>query len=1325
MTTTANSLDAKPAGSSWTDEQWEAIRTRGGNVLVAAAAGSGKTAVLVERIIRRVTDEQEPIDVDRLLVATFTNAAAGEMRQRIREALEKELQRNPHSTHLKKQISLIHRASITTLHSFCLEIVHRYFARVQLDPSFRIANETETELMRQDLLAELMEEEYGHSEENDAFWQLVDWFGGERGDEALSGFIQQLYDFSRSHPWPENWLSGVVDTFATAEQGEAGSSAGGFGGWLSSLLQDARLELRGVEGLLSEAEQLAESPGGPTAYIANLRADRVVVAELLETASAGVEAWDSLFALFQTAAFGKLNASRSGDVDKQVQEQVKKLREQAKKQLYALQEELFQRTADQYRSELTAMAPIMAKLADIVNEFAERFRAMKAEKGLVDFSDLEHYCLRILRHSDSTPAHTLPSDAADEYRQQFAEVLLDEYQDTNMVQEAIVELMAARGPGNRFMVGDVKQSIYRFRLAEPGLFLNKYEAYRHGGGEEGQRIDLARNFRSRREVVDGVNFLFKQLMSVAVAEMEYDEAARLVCGAAYPDSPNDCSVELLLIDKAAPEPGAYEAGEGEEEGEDPGAGGQADKAGDAEQEEQAETAQLEARLIAATIRRLRGETGEPPFQVYDRGAGGFRAMQYRDVVILLRSPSGWSSTMLEELQQAGVPVYAQLNSGYFAATEVETILSLLQVIDNPYQDIPLAAVLRSPIFALTADELAQARLFRKHGPYYEAVAACAEELSSEGDKDEPGIESGMEEAGQGKPAFAAKLSRFMRQTERWRASAREGSLADLIWTVYRETGYFDYVGGLAGGLQRQANLRALYDRARQYESTSFRGLYRFLRFIERMQENGGDLGTARALGEQEDVVRIMSIHKSKGLEFPVVFVAGLGKKFNLMDLNGSFLMHKQLGLGPKFVDTSLRVSYPTLPMLAIRKRMRMEMLAEEMRVLYVALTRPKEKLYLLGTLANVEKQLLKWSGMLSHREWVLPDYELAKGRCFLDWIGPALVRHPQATPLREWAGMGEPVPEPDSGAGTFSMELEPSKWSFGVFRMDGLLQAAAAVEGRFADDRMEAVSQLEPAPAVHSAFAERVKEALNWRNPHAELSKLFSKTSVTELKRLTDNRKQLEEEEQVLWLQAADPMKSEGEERRVVPSAPPIPYRRPKFVEQRRMNAAERGTVYHAVMQHVELDAGVSLQRVEATMDQMVAKQLLTAEQRAEADANVIHSFYESPLGRRMLASARVVREVPFSYGLKAGDVYPNAEPSAREETILIQGVIDCLFEENGELVLVDYKTDQTNDGRLNGLVERYRFQLNLYARAIEQIWKRPVKEQLLYFFDGAHTIRL
>jgi ATP-dependent helicase/nuclease subunit A len=542
--------------------------------------------------------------------------------------------------------------------------------------------------------------------------------------------------------------------------------------------------------------------------------------------------------------------------------------------------------------------------------------------------------------------------------------------------------------------------------------------------------------------------------------------------------------------------------------------------------------------------------------------------------------------------------------------------------------------------------------------------------------------------------------------EAWRAEARQGALSELIWDIYRETGFFDFVGGLPGGEQRQANLRALYDRARQFEATSQRGLFRFLRFIERMRDSGGDLGTARALGEREDVVRIMSIHKSKGLEFPVVIVAGLGKRFNETDVNGSFLLHRQLGFGPRYVDAELRVAYPTLPMMAIRRRLRMEMLAEEMRVLYVALTRPKEKLILIGTVKSAEKEAVKWGRQLDCESWALPDHDLAQARSYLDWLGPALIRHPQAGPLRETGGMPERTPAVTAH--------DSSRWRFAVVPAGSLLsETAAAVEVRFADERTEALAQLRPAPNVPAEGAERVARRLSWQNPYARAAALPSKTTVSELKRIAERNAAPDGDAAFVEVRApfaaTDPVTAIG--------------RRPKFIEQRGLTAAERGTAMHAVMQHMPLTPDLDEETVRSTLERMVEKRLLTPEQRAAVDEKAVLAFFAHDIGRRLTRAERVFRELPFSLGMPAGDVYGEAAQSASGETVLVQGIIDCLFEENGGFVLLDYKTDAVRGDRLPALVERYRPQLELYARAVETVWKKPVHEKALYFFDGSHVV--
>ncbi|WP_068774353.1 helicase-exonuclease AddAB subunit AddA [Paenibacillus sp. FJAT-26967] len=1451
---------SKPAGSTWTDEQWDAISLKGQNMLVAAAAGSGKTAVLVERIIRRISDESAPLDVDRLLVATFTKAAAAEMKQRIREALEKELTERPDSQHLKRQLALMGRASVTTLHSFCLEVIRRHYSLIQLDPGFRIANETEAELMRHDQLEEMMEQYYGDSVEDSPFWRLVDTFGGERSDVPLHLLIQKLYDESRSHPWPEHWLREMAAMFgpgpavhqaagntmegqtqraaaigalneAYKEAAAAASAVMSEGTdrnetpleleeteiakdievtgvetgqgapadfWLDSLTADVRLELQGTAELLKQAIELTGQPGGPYPYEAALQDDLAVVSGLLEIADH--HSWEILYSAFQAVTFGKLKACKKDEADPMLQEQVKDMRSRAKERITSLREELFGRPPGQFLAETRQMAPVIHILVDLVIDFSERYRQAKAAKGLVDFADLEHFCLRILRAPESNPAELIPSRAAIEFREQFAEVLLDEYQDTNRVQEAIVELISEPVPGNRFMVGDVKQSIYRFRLAEPALFLEKYRTYRSEGGGPGRRIDLARNFRSRQEVVDAVNFIFRQIMNEGVGDIAYDARAELVNGASYPASESqNLAVEMLLIDRsAASQPsGESDYTDGDEGAEDLGETASGDETGMLLEGQELETAQMEARAIALKIRNmLEPETGEPSL-VYDKRSGSMRTATYRDIVVLLRATQQWSPIFIEELRLLGIPAYADLNTGYFTATEVEVMLALLKVIDNPYQDVPLAAVLRSPIVGLTAEQLASLRITGKNIPYYEAVRSYAEGGSA---SSQP-ADSGLQDAAGWKPdpELHGKIRDFLERLGQWRSEARQGSLARLIWQIYGDTGYFDFVGAMPGGLQRQANLRALYDRARQYESTSLRGLFRFLRFIERMKETGGDLGTARALGEQENVVRIMSIHKSKGLEFPVVFVAGLGKMFNQRDLLDPFLIHKELGFGPRFVDTELRIAYPTLPQLAIKRRMRIETLSEELRVLYVALTRAREKLYLLGTVRSLDKALLGWSRYLEHGSWALPDDEVARARSYMDWLGPSLMRHKDASLWRERAGLPERVPA--------SLAADSSLWHFEVLTPDTLAAMGKADEAvTIQADRLEALKTLNRVSTFSSEWDVPLAKSLSWTYPYAQSTAYFSKTSVSELKRLAERTGGAGQDEKpaaqlmpspgsglilptrLLKMAAGEgaPLSIEttslspeagqlpsssstskensvaragmpldfiseqllltgsedtpvvdsmvdsndskqeatGDKTDSTPAARSSLFRRPAFMEEKKLTSAERGTVFHAVMQHIPL-GNVTADTVRVTVQEMIAKELITPAQGRVIDAEIITGFFASELGASLASSDRVWREVPFSLGLPAGTVYPHADSATRLETVLVQGVVDCLFETPDGLVLLDYKTDKVKGVGIPQLKERYKVQIGLYAQAVETIWRRKLAATYLFFFDGGHVVEL
>lgn len=1308
----------KPAGSYWSDDQWRAISLTGGDILVAAAAGSGKTAVLVERIIRKLSAEDTPLSVDRLLVATFTKAAASEMRQRIREALESELERNPGSEHLARQLAMLGRASITTLHSFCMEVIQRYYTLIPLDPGFRIASESETALLRQEVLEELFEDKYAAEaegkEDGKNFVALVDWFGGERNDDAVFVLVQKLYDFSRSHSWPEHWLTEAASAFSSPDIETLEKSQ-----WVASILNDTKIALDGAADLLRQGVDIANSSGGPQPYSTTLEEDLTLVDTL--RAAVGAGAWSGLYDIFQSVAFGKLKPCKKDQTDPVLQERVKGLREEAKKMVTDLRNQLYGRSADVFLEELHKAAPVMEELSAFIAEFSERYQQEKVNKGWLDFSDLEHYCLQILRHPDSNPEQIIPSEAALEYQAQFDEVLLDEYQDTNTVQEDIVRLIS-RGSlvsgdqvGNRFMVGDVKQSIYRFRLAEPGLFLDKYRGYGDDFEGAGLRIDLARNFRSRMEVVNAVNLLFRQIMNEGVAEISYDTRAELVYGEGFPDNSThqDYRPELLLLDRSGENASSAEAGE---------ASGAASTDGNGELEGaedevvEIEAVRLEARAIASRIIELTGGGNKPPLMIYDKHEKRMRAVEYKDMVILLRSTLSWAPVFIEELRLEGIPAFGELSQGYFQASEVETMLSLLQIIDNPLQDIPLAAVLRSPLYGLTEEELAEIRL-ASGGTYYDALIAG---IGGNGDGNE---------FNDGK--LIQKLNLFLDQLNAWRSIAREGQLSSLIWKIYRDTGYLDWVGGLPGGPQRQSNLRALHERARQYEmTTSSRGLFRFLRHIGRLRENGGDLGAAPSSGEQGDTVKIMTIHKSKGLEFPVVFAAGLSKMFNRQDLNASFLMHKEMGFGPKFVDHVLRVSYPTLPNMAIRRRAQMELLAEEMRVLYVALTRPKDKLILVSSVKDLAKSIEAWGGALEIKEEQLPDYILARGRCYLDWIGPALIRHPSAVGLRQFGGLQE--------TSTAVLADSGSDWIIGFMSAREVLQsgvvkteAAAATELLSPADkaRLRAIVSGGPVAVDQDssdatpAIEIQVNDKLNWSYPYNEATSVSAKTSVTEMKSLLSQSDEL----------SADVFEAQELGREKISSEEDIEFklhlRRPRFMEQTKLTPTERGTAYHTLMQHLPLNGNPSEATVRATLQRLQELQIMTGEQTAVIDVHKIADFLRGPVGELLRRADWINREMPFTYGLSASDAYPQFLQAQQldRETVLIQGIVDCLFYVDGKQYLLDYKSDRVlpHMGGITALTETYRFQLELYAAAVESITGTPVAEKWLYFFDSGDAVKL
>ena len=1357
----------------WTEEQKAAIMLQG-ELLVAAAAGSGKTAVLVERLIHRIKNSENPVDVDRFLVVTFTKAAANEMRERIGKALDDALFQEQEPRKIERILSqrtLLHQASITTLHSFCLELIRKYFYQLELDPAFRVADQAEAELLRQDVIEELFETRYALEDNN--FLRLVEAFGTDRDDQPLMEHVLNLYSFAYSQPQPKAWLSSLIrayswDNIESLMQSEWGQA-----------VRQGLLDLVSESlNLLDRAEQITQRPGGPILYASTLQDDLNRVGLFSRTLKEGE--WAQAEAEFHSAVnFPKLPAIRSKSKQKSaliteqneddesrqkgLQEECKKLRDDAKKKLNSLKEAVFAYPLIDQLPALREMGTMAQTLSDLVNEFSQVYATAKGQRNILDFTDLEHFALSLLEEEGEA------SLIAQGLKEFFAEVLVDEYQDINPVQERILHHVSRQGESpNLFMVGDVKQSIYRFRMADPNLFIAKYNQLPHWQPDRANDskmdsktmvIDLNRNFRSRLEVVEGVNFLFRQIMTLSAGEIAYDNQAALQYGASFVSGQNQIRtaegpIEVHLLDSKSIKDERMKDAEALSEGQlenDRAENGNLNENNtegleDTLSSEDMDKARIEARLVSLRIQRIVQGT---EFLIYDKDITDFRPVRYSDIVILMRSYSAVAPIYIEEFQNTNIPVYAETTSGYFGASEVETILSLLKIIDNPHLDIPLAAVLRSPLVGLNGRELGQIRMMLPEGDFFEALTIA---VWAGLDDDNPPTEQvndfklilGLYEESFADrlkkarltlataPMLKDKISAFWLNLQTWRTRSRRTSLADLLWSLYEETGYLAYVGTLPAGVQRQANLRVLYDRARRFEATQYRGLFRFLRFLDRFQRQGKDMGSARALGENEDVVRLITVHASKGLEFPVVFVVGLGRTFNTQSLKGKMLLHSKFGIGMPIIDVENNVRYPSLIQYAVKQRLAQESLAEELRILYVALTRAKERLFLYGSLDNADNTLNKWYRTLDWQDIPLPPGQLRSAKCFLDWIGPALTRHPDQL----FGETNSPV--------ILSMPDISSKWEIHLHRGLTSIKEENREETRCkgSDDdeslgpslsknlresleepqRKETnteQSTSEDSSQIYSfeQWYPEVNRRLSWQYPHSKSVRQVAKTSVSELKR--QNTWHVNDEVSsisTLWTQTGT-------------------IKRPKFLQATKLlTAAERGTALHTVMQHLpfkELAAHwstLSLKEQVSEISEFIKKlqqqEILSFEQESIIQPEQIVHFLGTPLSQRLFNAVQILREVPFTLTFPSEDL----------KKILVQGVIDVVIifkdkYQNIKAEILDYKTDSfhtdsdTDPEQI--LRERYTLQLSLYAHAIERLNQIEVKRCTLYSFTLGREITI
>ncbi len=1248
----------------WTPEQYSAITAETSNLLIAAAAGAGKTAVLVERITRKITSKENPLDIDKFLVVTFTKAAASQMRERIGKAINKLLEEQPESKSLQRQLTLLGKSSITTIHSFCLEVIQSNFQSVDLEPGFKISDDTESVLLKLEALEELFEKRYEEEDYDASFFRLLDSYGGSRDDRALQEIVLNLYSFIQSHPWPMQWMQDSVNQLNLVDCVDFGTTK-----YAKVLKQSISLELTGYLIQLKDAVDIINREEGLSPYNEAFVND-IASLELVIKNCSEDKTWDELFVAFQGIEFLKLKRCAK-DVDKDKQEQVQDIRNKIKKKLNTLKADIVYADSEGVTKELIYLYPMFDSLYRLVRDFDEIYKAKKKKKGMIDFNDLEHYCLKILTE-ESENGEIVPSEAAIAYRNKFEELYIDEYQDSNEVQEVILKMIsrAPVGKPNIFMVGDIKQSIYRFRQAKPELFKSKYNTYSGVEGSSERKILLNKNFRSRKEVIAATNFVFTLLMNETIGELDYNENEALNLGASYEEISNDMeaggAVELNIIDMGSIAE-TSETTDEEEETEDISI--------DEEQQEDMDSVRCEAVAAANRIKSLISSNREKPFMVFDEGEGTYRQLKFSDIVILMRSTKNWVDVFVEEFTRHDIPVYADTGGGYLKTTEISIMMSLLQIIDNSIQDIPLLSVLRSPIGGFTPEELIDIRVMDKEASLFEAMEKLAV-LDEEG---------------------SAKCRDFLTRLGGWRSKAMQLSTAELIWYLYSDTGYFSYASAMPGGMQRQANLKMLFEKARKFEETSLKGLFNFVNFIDKLKSSSGDMGSAKILGENANVVRIMSIHKSKGLEFPVVILAGTGKNFNLMDMNKSILLHQDLGFGPDFVDYDKRISYATVAKHALRYKIKLESLSEEMRILYVALTRAKEKLIILGTVSNLKSSHMRWknkasgeadSGTNIHK---IASYDVLKCKSYLDWICSALYIHKDGEILRNL--------EEKQYFDENKYLTDDSSWSIKLISKQDILEAQKQGEKQ---DFLSEFAFMEDKHSEKSEYRDEIARRLQWEYPYKLMNALPVKITVSEIKRRTDFG--FDEQSSNIFV--------------------PTLVKKPMFLEESRyMSAAEKGTIMHFVMQNLDI-AKSSKEQLEQQLNTMVKKELITQKQAITVDMSKIRKLLESSLGKRMAASS-IHREVPFNIEVACTEIYTDLDKEKYgHHMVMLQGVIDCYFEDEDGLVLIDYKTDFVKDSS-DFIKQRYIVQMDCYTKALERVTGKKVVERYIYLFYNGEILEM
>ncbi|MCI8506833.1 MAG: helicase-exonuclease AddAB subunit AddA [Lachnospiraceae bacterium] len=1230
----------------WTREQRQIIGLETRNLLVAAAAGSGKTAVLVERIMAMITDEKTPVDIDRLLVVTFTNAAASQMRERIGKRLAERLLAAPEDENLRRQEDLVPHAKIMTIDSFCLSVVRNYFSFLDLDPDFRIGDEGELKLIREEVMAELLEEKY--TEASPRFLLFVESYGEGKSDGRIAEYIEQLYYFAAAYPEPERQLSLWKEQLRADSWEEIEQTA-----WMKAMMEEIRLAAGELCSQYEAAMELCGEEEGLSPYETMFASDKRFAEGLLRAESYKDAA--ELLASVKGSFMTKPRISKKTLVDEEKKEFLSALRDSMKKELISLAETFYPGSIAQTCEDIRKVREPLEELVDLALSYGRAFGAAKREKNMVDFNDVAHFAFQILT-KPSRDGGFVPSETAKELGENFHEIMIDEYQDSNWLQEAILNSVSGKQDGkpNVFMVGDVKQSIYRFRQARPELFMEKYETYTDEDGQY-QKIDLHQNFRSRESVLGTVNFLFGQLMEKKLGGIVYDEAASLIPGREFPVKEEGAErqeeetfwTEVLLLDL-----------------------GKIPKLQEQELKEY-QARELEARAVAERIKAL--VSPEKGFLVLDKESGQYRRARYSDIVILLRTVSGWAEVFTDVLMEAGIPAFAEMRTGYFTAREIQCVLNLLRIIDNPMQDIPLAAVMASPIGNFTSEDLA-------------ILSAAA----GQSGKPEPirGLYGALKVYGKGQEETAGELSqksaRFLSMLSDFRKKAVYMRLHELLRYILEQTGYGCVLAAMPGGKIRRKNMEMLLKRAVDYEQTSYQGVFQFVRYIEKLQKYSIDFGEAAPTDGGEDTVRITSIHKSKGLEYPIVFLSGSGKPFNRQDMNRKILFHPEFGMAADFVDVEKRVKAATLPKRVFQRALFLEMLGEELRVLYVALTRAEEKLIITGADRYLESKLVKWNSLRLKKEEALPYAAVSGASCYLDWILMALMRNRAYGGILTDRGITPPMLH----------ELYQKQVPVKV-RLVTIQELVHQEVFRQASNRFRREALKEAGFGEEEERKERLKQCLSYRYPHEEAVTAPRKFSVSELK-----------------------------EEEYMPEEFPAKSLVPRFLESEEpLFGAARGTAYHRLLELLSFQTKPLDEAVFLAVKELEKTGLLPGDTAKSLNLGRIRRFLASPLGRRMAAAKTLKKEQQFVMGLPAGEIRAEYEKSSLAgEIMLVQGIIDAWFEEEGELVLVDYKTDRLDtsdrESAKQSLSDRYRVQLDYYQAALEMSTGKRVKERYIYSFS-------